>query len=465
MRHDKLSAIVIPTQIEFHASNKIVLRYTLLSILMLLLIGCSSNESTLAEQSAVQAEPQMLPMSIVETLRAGREGVVTLGEVDVADGAVGQVIAVGSYGIERFEGRFRNGVAKVLLSAEFTQRAGHITLFGSVGEYTGQTELTILAGKPIGPLTTLVGPRNILANNRAWNTAVIIPFDPFYNPVPDGTPLTIEASRPDGSLETYHLETNHLLAWQKLYSSTTAGRSRLATHTDTAFGPEATFEETPDEPTSFTISADKQIIPADGQQLIHLRTELLHDRYNNTLLDGTLVTFLIDDSNSTRRIIPAYTLDGIAEITIQAATLAGEATIQAVVSQQVSDPLTLQFVASEVRVPLETKLNGRVLTVVAGPILGKLQQYLPDGTEAQFIIANAAFEGDAQTSTIDNGFVSADFRIENLPAGDYTLTVIIGDNNAQATFRVANRQSDSNARCTGTSPYQICFDALWLQFR
>ena len=50
------------------------------------------------------------------------------------------------------------------------------------------------------------------------------------------------------------------------------------------------------------------------------------------------------DSDGTHRTLPAYTLDGSAKITVQAASQAGEATVQAIVSQVASAPLTLHFV-------------------------------------------------------------------------------------------------------------------------
>ena len=437
-----------------------------MALLCVTLLGCAGNSEDPTRQ--IQQQTQQLPISIIQSIEAGEAAIVTLGPIDVPDGTAGQVMAVGSYGVERFEGRFVDGVAEVVLSAEFTQRAGHLSLFGSVEGYAGETTLTIVAGKPIGPLTTLVGPRSIIAGNQAWTTAVVVPFDQFYNPVPDNTELILEASRPDGTFETYAMQTQNLIAWQKLYSSMTAGRSRLATHTDDAFGPEATFDETPGEPVAFEISADKTIIPADGVQLIDLRTEPLVDRHANVLLDGTLVNFLVADSDGTHRSIPAYTLDGVAEITIQAAKLAGTATVQAVSSQVVSQPLTLSFVANDVRVPLRLRATGDVIRVTAGPILGTLQQFLPDGTEARFAVASETFEGQAQTQVIEDGFVSAEFRLDALPIGKHNLIVIVGDSSGTATFNILPKQSETKPNtttCVGTASYQICFDNPWLRFR
>lgn len=442
-------------------------------LVWLLLIGCGGTvETTFPPQT------QPLIVTIAPQIVAGESAVLTIAGDGVADGTPVQVMAFGSFGMTRMIDEFQRGKAIVILSAEFTQTAGHISLHASASGYAGQTDFTIISGPPVGPLVTLVGPKTVTVDQNEWTHAAVIPYDQYLNPVADGTPFLVRASRPNGSDEALTATTNHLIAWRRIFPTTTAGRTRVATQaaSSDAFGPEAVFEEVPGDPVPFAIAASRSTasdatpdaIPADGRQLVMLRTDDLFDRHGNKLADGTLVTFIVTEDNGTQRSLPSYTLDGVAELPIQASTLAGEATVYAVAAATVSDPLTLQFVRDRVRVPVEVALDGDVLTVVAGPILGELDEFLPDGTAARLVIADAQGEALTQDAVIDDGFVSAEFRTASLAAGDYTLFVFVGEATGEVTFKLRAEIVEAEqlaSRCVANSAFTLCLDDLWFNLQ
>lgn len=443
----------------------------LITALALMLMACGRDQAA----DPVPLAPAELPMRSVLSIEAGDSISILLGPIDVADGTPVQVIATGSFGTLRFADTFQDGEARLTLSAEpehhaFTQTAGYVTLRAQAAHFQGEHSFTIRSGPPVEPITTLIGPKNITANNREASIASLIPFDQFGNPIADGTPFIIEALRPDGSNETYRVETDNLVAWRRLYSSTTSGRTRVASRFEpnegaAAFGPEAILDETAGEPVAFSISADKTTAPADGRQLITLRSDPLRDRFDNELPDGTLVTFTATENDGRLRSLPAYTIDGVAELSLQAPTIPGDLLVSASVADMISPPLRLTFSTNDFELPLDFLLDNGTLTLTAGPVLGTLNQFLPDGLEAHFVILSDGQAALRQTGVLRDGYASARFRTSELNEGSHTLSVLVGDKSDSLTITISRDgvASDQAEHCNEIQALAVCLDRTWLR--
>jgi hypothetical protein len=250
-----------------------------------------------------------LSIDAVTRARVGDSVTVTVGAAAAADGQPATLTMLGSYGPRMYRGTFARGTARFLIPGGDTQQSGRATLVVAAGAARGEAALTLAPDAPVDPITPLVGGRSITADTKHWVISVVVPFDRFGNPVAEGTPVSMRALHPGDQLELKQTQIRNMLAWSRMYSRTRAGRTTVSVTAAGKYGPDATFSEVPGWPAPFTLSASPANLPADGRQFVTLRTDVVRDDYGNAMLDGTLVTFVVDIPAGKPRFIPAYTIE------------------------------------------------------------------------------------------------------------------------------------------------------------
>ena len=340
-----------------------------------------------------------------------------------------------SYGLKLYSPTLQPGATKFVIPAEATTISGLADVRVQVGEISTQGTLEMVAGDAIEPITPLVGARSIIADGEHWAMTVLIPFDTFGNPVPTGTSAVISALHPGNRLTTHEVETEHLLAWERIYSGTEAGRTTIAARVGNAAGPEKELLEIPDYPVSFPLFYEPENPLADGRQLLTLRTGVVQDEFGNIMLDGTLVNFIIETDDGLRS-IPVYTLDGIAEVPVQSPTTPQTFRVRASVFSTESYPLEIPFgyAAAVGTFPLGVELFDDALIVTAGPILGELGQYVPDGIEVTLTLRGTTGRVVEQNVVADAGYAVWKLRRTEIPPDEYQLHAETGNAVGEAEF-------------------------------
>jgi hypothetical protein len=391
--------------------------------------AASSSQLTLAGN---------LVINVPQTVAVGESVAVTIGPVVGADGATATLVAVGSYGTQAYRAPFRSGIARIELSAEQTRRSGLITLLAQAGTARGTASVHMVPRMTAEPLTPLVGARSITADGRHFSMLVVVPFDEFGNPVADGTPVTVRVRHPDNRVTQQRISVNHLLAWTRIRSGTRAGRTTISVTAQDVYGPEATVLEVAAFPVSSTVEAEPRSAPADGRSLITLRTGVLADVYGNVLPDGALVTFVVDAVDGKRYFVPAYTINGIAEAPLQAPTKPGIFTVRATVYNIESTPLYVAFTPGPAvgAFPLAARIDTTSGAVIleAGPILGSLHQYVPDGTPVLFRVTHGAGQQQWLQAIAETGRASVELRLVDLQPGTYAVEALAGSGRGSTTF-------------------------------
>jgi hypothetical protein len=225
-----------------------------------------------------------------------------------------------------------------------------------------------------------------------------------------------------------------------MFGGARAGRATVNITAAGKSGPEATFMEVPGWPVPFGLSASPSSVPADGRQFVTLRSEVIRDRYGNPMLDGTLVTFVVDTPTGEPRFIPAYTLDGVAKAQLQAPREPGPITIHAVVYDAESRPLQLSFdpgpAVDTFAVEAHANPADQAIELVAGPILGPQQQFIPDGTRVEFLLTDAVGRQTRSAAVAEGGYARAVVQLAFLQLGSYTADVTVGAGHGSVTFQV-----------------------------
>ncbi|MEZ4615112.1 MAG: hypothetical protein R2867_06290 [Caldilineaceae bacterium] len=161
-----------------------------------------------------------------------------------------------------------------------------------------------------------------------------------------------------------------------------------------------------------------------------MATQALVDVNGNLLLDGTAVMFVITGEDGTERRLPAQLIDGKATVQLQAPALPGALHVKALVLNTSSTPLTLDFSAGIGVAPIALRMipDAETLTLIAGPLLGPLGQYISDGSEVLFTLQATDNSGVPIRVTVPAvaGFAAAVLRRSLLSADTYTVHVDAG---------------------------------------
>ncbi len=361
--------------------------------------------------------------------------------------ATGSILltAQGTFGLLPQQQPLVDGQATFQLPPVHTQFAGTVHLRASAALVATTATVDIVPGPAVDPVLPLVGPRSIVADGKHWTMAVTTPRDALDNPVAENTLLTLRIQHPisptqqaaDG-LQLMETRTRHLLSWARIYSRTRAGQMLLAATADYGHSPERSVLVVPGLPTPFHLTADRFSIPADGRQLVHLTSEQIVDRFGNVLLDGTSVTVLATMPPHDQRSLPTMTIDGRLYLALQAPNQPGRMTVQAWIAGVASQPLQLDFTpgpaVQQILVTTQKTANG--LVVQAGPLVGQLGQFIPNGAAVTFTLT--APDGTVETfsAAADYGYAQIMLRQSSLLAGRYQVAVTAGTGQGTLAFDV-----------------------------
>lgn len=352
----------------------------------------------------------------------------------------------GTFGFLPQEQRPVGGVARFPLMLVHTRFAGTVHLRASSAGVVTNAELELTPGPAVDPILPLVGPRAIVAGGEQWTMVVATPRDALDNPVAEQSVVTFQAQHPvartetpTAGLETITTQTQHLLTWTRIYSHNYAGTLRIAVNADFGHSPERVVLITPGVPLPFQLLTDKVSAPADGRQLVQISSSQITDRFGNILPDGTSVLLLATMTDQDRRSLPAITIDGRIYTTIQAPSQPGTMRLQGWIAGVGSEPLTIVFTPGPAVQPIRvaTQKTAAGIQVIAGPLLGELGQFIPDGTVVTFHINAPDGQAEVATAASDYGYAQILLRRGALVDGDYRVTVTAGTGQGAVTFPVA----------------------------
>ena len=154
--------------------------------------------------------------------------------------------------------------------------------------------------------------------------------------------------------------------------------------------------------------------------------------------DGTLLTFIVKAPDGTVSSIPAYTINGVAEAPLQAPAQTGLYTVQATILGVESSKLIVHFTpgpaVNTFPISVQKDTLNKAYVLEAGPLLGSLGQYIPDGTAVHFFIKNARGQMQQLDGASDAGYASVELPIAQFPAGAYSTRVTAGFGQAVLLF-------------------------------
>lgn len=329
--------------------------------------------------NAVSRSIASLDLQAPETVAAGEPFDVTINGIDAATTTV-NIDVISSWGTRRLAATASAGTAVVRIASELTQQSGVLTLVASATVDQGRTTVMVTPGPAVDDITPLAGPRSMVADTEHWTMVVQLARDRFGNAIAEGTPVAVVARRPDGSVDTLDTTVQHLLAWVRLYSKTLAGRSTVRVDAQGATGAEVDVLEVAGPPVPFSIQGPELAGRADGRGLVAVTTDVLRDRYDNMLNDGTGVVFVAETTEGITTLTGA-TIAGKATVYLESPTLPGTMLVHAYADGVESKPLLLVFKGDVSRLDVSTTRVPDGVRVDVGPVISSLGGFVPDGTK------------------------------------------------------------------------------------
>ena len=393
----------------------------------LFLAGCSQPETP-------------APPATIHTLAVRAPAQVAAGDpisVTVSGDGDGPLflLATGTFGSVPLTGTLTAGTATLRLDALYSRHAGAVEFRARAGQAEAQAATTILPGPPVDPILPLVGPRSIVADRGHWTMLVAVPTDRYGNPLTDGFPVTVRAQHPapDGgeplaALDVQEAKIERLFAWARVYSRTKAGRTFLSVNAGEASSPEREVQEVPGQPVPFRLYAEPEVAVADGRQTVQISSEQIRDRYGNLLLDGTSVQLLAESSHGSRRMIPAVTQDGRIYASLQSPAAPGTLAVWGLIDGVVSEVLTLRFTPGPAVRPFPVAISqtGGTLFLSAGPLLGPIGQFIPDGTAVRFTLTDPDSVPQDIPAVAEYGYARISLGLGEMAGGEYRVEAAVG---------------------------------------
>ncbi len=374
-----------------------------LVFLFLVVTRCSADDDVITSPVIARQSLQMdLPISVpagepIPTIVSG-----------VAPNVPLEVTVDAGYGVSIESAVPTSSTVEVIVPPFAGPASGVVTVSVVQGTEVARGQTAIVPGDPVDAIDVYLGPRTVIADAEHFVMIVGVPKDVFGNPVSTGTPVDFTVTRPNLAVEKEQHPTRHLLAYQLVYSRTVTGRTRVATESGSAGAPERDFLEVAGVPVPFKLELVDPIVPADGQALMRIRTEVLRDPFGNVMPDGVVV-YLDADGVTGRRRIQSQSIDGLAEFTLEVPDRPGQATVTASASGSLSETLTLDFPTAVESLTAEVENDGTFIRVHVGPVRSVRGSFVPDGTNAVVTLG----DGTSVTTDLTLGIGTASFPLDS----------------------------------------------------
>jgi hypothetical protein len=226
-------------------------------------------------------------------------------------------------------------------------------------------------------LESYLGPRSITAGNTDFSMYVVSPTDVYDNPLSDSTKIDHSYQFEDAVQKT-SVRLKNLIGWKNIYSTQKSGRILVTASCNDAHSKEFTTVVSPANATDFQIAYKRNHSYADGNQIITFSTDAIQDEFENTVSDGTLVSFSVTNTKGMVLQTTGTTINGVARANLLHPTEAEIWKVTAYITGAAkSNTIAIDFEAALKDFNLSLSENGRILQIEE--MQSFMGQWVPDG--------------------------------------------------------------------------------------
>lgn len=275
--------------------------------------------------------------------------------------------------------------------------------------------------KEVATMETYMGPPTIEAGGADYTMLVVIPTDILDNPLPENTSVTSSYQFLNSQKEE-DIATSNIIAYKNIYSEKESGRLFISSECLETYSKEFTIDVLPAIPTDFTIQAERSHNYADGNQITSFYTSILKDAHDNTVSDGTFITFFIKNKEGNILKTSGTTVQGIATSKMIHPDHKDQWSVKAYV-QGMAESNTITVDYQQVVKEVETAFAKANREITVGPLQSFMGQMIPDGFQVSLEVYKNENLLTSYTRTSKSGYVSFELKTAIFENGTYTMKI------------------------------------------
>ena len=172
-----------------------------------------------------------------------------------------------------------------------------------------QGNILIQPLKELTVLETYFGPQHIIASKDDFSMLVTIPTDIYDNPNKVSF-STFELFKDIEQRSSNNL--SEIIIYKKVFSKQKTGKIFIQSKSHNVISKEFESKILASNPVDFKIDFKRNNSLADGKELTTLTTSVIKDKFGNIIENGTLVSFILKNTNKTLK-VHGKTINGVAK--------------------------------------------------------------------------------------------------------------------------------------------------------
>ena len=265
------------------------------------------------------------------------------------------------------------------------------------------------------------GPRSIQAGDRDYSMLVVVPMDAMDNPLPDSTCVMLHKQFYE-EIDSVEIFTDKLMAWKNIMAYRKAGNINISSRVLGVNSIELTTNVLPSNATNFQISSFRNHDFADGNQIAEFTTSEIKDEWGNTISDGTLVSFYIENEAGTILSTRGSSIEGVATAKIIHPDHPDTWKIKAYITG-LAESNTIEISFRQALKDFEVEFYNKNRTIKVGPLQSFMQQLIPDGALVKLHIYHQNKLVEVKQETSNDGFVTFKLPKSFYPENTYSFKI------------------------------------------
>lgn len=317
-----------------------------------------------------------------------------------------------AFGVQVVAGTPDNGQVRFDLPSAITNKSGEVSaILYAGGEELHSRSLQIVpdVSRP-GLIEAYCGPKHLVTDRNDNTMVVASVLDSLDNPFPESTE-TVYTLTSRGRPTQKKVATGPLHSFTRFMAPDIEGYGTLTVTSDTLSHTAFRIDFYANDPVDFRIACLREHDYADSEQLVTLETEVMRDRHGNVIGNGTIVHFMIENTEGARTMAVARAVEGRAACRMPAPAHPTVWRVRAEVPYYAksSNVLSVTFRPSLRDYPVRVDMAQGTLLV--GPVTGYMGQYLADATPVQVEVSDSQHTRTVQAELKDG------FAVVELPVG------------------------------------------------
>lgn len=380
--------------------QKFCLLFILMGSLVLIIYGC--NIKPLETDISCQTKGEAEIANLKKTYQAGEHINIRINTKDLNNEDL-LIVWDGKFGEQYFD--------KTVYSDEFI-----FNFPDSMSIYSGFVSLKVVhchkvlarantyisSLYPVGTIESYLGPKTLAIDQSMQSMLCLIPTDKYGNAMEVSDTISFNTKYNNSPNINVKKGIQNLVSYIKIKNNQKVGKVLLGAKCEDTYIDEQEVAIVQGPMNEVKINIMELHPFSDQRQIARLNTDVILDSKGNIVADGTSVIYVVHEEGEVVAQYQTYTVSGIATVHIENPKHAAVWDVS-IAGATNDHKVQLIFRDNIESIPLRIEKN----YLIVGPVVGSLDQYIPDGTKVS-VTFNHAIHRELE---IDHGFVEFEIPV------------------------------------------------------